>query len=335
MFLFSTLLTHHHDPSPRSTFTPQAPKPVKYLSTSGYYHRSRMKKKCPARAILYRRTPRREHNNISLVFLRSYRFFLISTFAATNCYFIPQRLSSTPHIGIMRFSKFKAFAVTTDDQADIVDYHLEFGPFSAPLQPQVELPPPPYCQPCSPPRTGDPITPRLHSFHISDADASQLHEQQEEATDNRNPRADAYWWHCRPGDLPLAQLNLLAGTRLLPATILPVTQTPCATRIFGKLTRRSWTKGASRPTFSATKPGEGVSVDQPQSSTPGCVPYSKGIFTNNRYTVSTIFVCDACYFICLLCFSLSRSFSPAICQIRDRNCRRRSSGSVFYKYKNH
>ena len=23
-------------------------------------------------------------------------------------------------------------------------------------------------------------------------------------------------------------------------------------------------------------------------------------------------VCDACYFICLLCFSLSRSFSPAI-----------------------
>ena len=181
-------------------FTPQAPKPVKYLSTSGNYHRSRMKKKCPARVIFYRR------------------------------------------------------------------------------------------QPCSPPCTGDPIAPRLHSFHISDADACQLHEQQEEAADNQTPRADAYWWHCRPGDLPLAQLNLLAGARLLPATILQVTQIPCATRIFGKLTRRPWTKGASRPTFSATKPGEGVSVDQPQTSTPGYEAYSTGIFTNNRYTVSTVFV---------------------------------------------
>ena len=26
----------------------------------------------------------------------------------------------------------------------------------------------------------------------------------------------------------------------------------------------------------------------------------------------SLLVCDACYFICLLCFSLSRSFSPAI-----------------------
>ena len=487
MFLFYTLLTYNHDPSPRhrSMFhplTPPAPAPIKYLSTSGNYHRVRVRtrKKCPARATFYRRTPRWKTNNIGLVFPRSYRFIWVRAFTADkdnpsmsippyfydgnehdasalnqfdfdaqgwvasshhrppaagvtrigsstaddicydsdsfkvavdncasvtmthckedllpdtitpvhnvrvrgvggyvpithkgtvnwrfeddngrvheflipNCYLVPhlpQRILSPQHwaqglsdhaplpngtrcvttdsaiilqwkqrrfsktvklspgsnIGIMRsapgFSKFKAFEALIEDQTDVVAYRMEFQPFPAPQaehqsehqsEYQSEHQSPSYCQPCD-----TPIAPNLandftvENFHVSDGEISQLHEEQAEATDNKSPRAVAYWWHCRLGHLPLPQLKLLARAQQIPATILQVAQLPCAACIFGKSTRRPWrTKGAYRPVFPATKPGECVSVDQLKSSTPGFVAQLKGILTTRRYTVSTVFV---------------------------------------------
>jgi hypothetical protein len=63
--------------------------------------------------------------------------------------------------------------------------------------------------------------------------------------------------------------------------------------MFGKQTRRPWrTKGSTKDTKvgKATCPGEFLSVDQLESSSPGLVGQLKGKLTTKRYEVATVFV---------------------------------------------
>jgi hypothetical protein len=66
----------------------------------------------------------------------------------------------------------------------------------------------------------------------------------------------------------------------------------CAGCIFGAMTKRPWRTKASPSqvkTVVFTGPGDYVSVDQLESSTPGFVAQLKGILTKRRYTCATVF----------------------------------------------
>lgn len=67
----------------------------------------------------------------------------------------------------------------------------------------------------------------------------------------------------------------------------------CLACKYGKSTRRPWRTKAEPHRIQAqsvTTPGDCVSVDQLQSSTPGFVAQMKGALTKSRYTACTIFV---------------------------------------------
>ena len=68
----------------------------------------------------------------------------------------------------------------------------------------------------------------------------------------------------------------------------------CTSCLFGKATRRPWrTKTPANAISSVrqvTKPGDCVSIDQLESSTPGLIAQLKGRPTVQRYRAATIFV---------------------------------------------
>ena len=65
----------------------------------------------------------------------------------------------------------------------------------------------------------------------------------------------------------------------------------CSACLFGKATKRAWhTKGPTSSLAPAQAPGDIVSMDQLESSTPGLVAQSKGKSTNKRFTCATVFV---------------------------------------------
>ncbi len=79
----------------------------------------------------------------------------------------------------------------------------------------------------------------------------------------------------------------------LPAYLAKCRVPECAACRFGKATRVPWrTKGANNKgkLFTVTAPGQCVSVDQLETTTPGLIGQMKGIPTKMQYKVATIFV---------------------------------------------
>ena len=117
--------------------------------------------------------------------------------------------------------------------------------------------------------------------------------------ENRNVRNDVMTefaqLHQRLGHLPPAKIQKMATEGLLPRRLATCPVPACRSCLFGQATRRPWRnkprKGAKAPKLrKATFPGECVSVDQLESSTPGLIAQMKGWITKKRYRVATIFV---------------------------------------------
>ena len=95
--------------------------------------------------------------------------------------------------------------------------------------------------------------------------------------------ASLLWWHHRLGHLSPTKLRILAKMGIM-----------CTSCLYGKATRRPWrskTRNSSRwKQEPLTKPGQCVSVDQLESTTPGLIAQLRGIPTKKRYRGATVFV---------------------------------------------
>ena len=91
--------------------------------------------------------------------------------------------------------------------------------------------------------------------------------------------------------LPLKLLQQMATKGDLPKRLATVIPPFCAACKYGKQTKRPWrTKGPQGHIRTTTQPGQVVSVDQLESTTPGFVAQLKGLLTTQRYNHATIFV---------------------------------------------
>jgi Reverse transcriptase (RNA-dependent DNA polymerase) len=108
-----------------------------------------------------------------------------------------------------------------------------------------------------------------------------------------NPQEELMRQHIRLGHLPFFKLRAMANKGLLPRKIAQCQTPKCAACMFAKATRRPWLSSDTEQPVQprkATSPGECVSVDQLESSTPGLVAQLKGKPTKARYRVATVFV---------------------------------------------
>ena len=107
-----------------------------------------------------------------------------------------------------------------------------------------------------------------------------------------DPQDELLRWHYRLGHLPFDRIKQLATAGQLPKCLLTCTTPFCTACQYGKMTKRPWrVKGVNkRQTKTATYPGQIVSVDQLESTTPGFVAQLKGTLTQQRYKYATVFV---------------------------------------------
>jgi hypothetical protein len=99
-------------------------------------------------------------------------------------------------------------------------------------------------------------------------------------------------WHHRLGHISPRKLRLLAKLGLLPKQLATCRVPLCTSCLFGKATRRPWrgkTTGRQTPKV-LTRPGQCVSIDQLESTTPGLIAQLKGTPTTKRYKAATVFV---------------------------------------------
>ncbi len=99
------------------------------------------------------------------------------------------------------------------------------------------------------------------------------------------------WTYCL-GHLAFSKLKQLALKNKIPKQLTKVKPPVCASCLFGAMTRVPWQgkEGSSEHTvFTATKPGEIVSVDQLISTQVGFIAQLKGRLTKQRYTAATVF----------------------------------------------
>jgi hypothetical protein len=97
-------------------------------------------------------------------------------------------------------------------------------------------------------------------------------------------------YHEKLGHLSFDQLIILAQQGLIPKKLAQCRIPKCPGCLYGKAHRKPWrTKAQPKKVKVATKPGEIVSVDQMQSTTPGLVPQAKGKLTSKCYRYATVF----------------------------------------------
>jgi hypothetical protein len=98
--------------------------------------------------------------------------------------------------------------------------------------------------------------------------------------------------HNRLGHLSMQTIQRMAKMKLLPTKFAKCEHPICPACLFGKQTRRPWRSSAINESeiHQVTAPGQCVSVDQLESSTPGLVAHMKGSPTIKRYTSATVFV---------------------------------------------
>ena len=106
-------------------------------------------------------------------------------------------------------------------------------------------------------------------------------------------------WHHRLGHISPVKIKTMASNGILPKYLADCRVPLCTSCLFGKATRRPWRTKPSKmdqtPTRTITKPGECVSVDQLESTTPGLIAQLKHP-TKARYRVATVFIDHATRF---------------------------------------
>ena len=112
-------------------------------------------------------------------------------------------------------------------------------------------------------------------------------------TTSDNPQGELLIWHYRLCHLSFAKLKILATLGIIPKYLQKVDPPKCSVCIFGGMTRIPWRTGSTSTKINVTKvnkPGDCVSVDQMESSTPGFIAQLKVRLTTDRYRGATIFV---------------------------------------------
>jgi hypothetical protein len=108
-----------------------------------------------------------------------------------------------------------------------------------------------------------------------------------------NNQAKLMRWHYRLGHLSFPKLKLLAKNGEIPRQLAKIPPPKCAGCLFGAMTKLPW-RGkelkSSHEVFTATKPGECVSVDHMISTQVGFFAQLKGKLTSKRYQAASIFV---------------------------------------------
>ena len=128
---------------------------------------------------------------------------------------------------------------------------------------------------------------------LEDATAPAIIEDEEDSMP-QDATADFLRWHHRLGHISPRKIRLLAHKGILPRQLARCKVPLCTSCLFGKATRRPWrSKSPHNQVGQArtiTKPGECVSIDQLESSTPGLIAQLRGMPTKLRYRVATVFV---------------------------------------------
>jgi hypothetical protein len=114
----------------------------------------------------------------------------------------------------------------------------------------------------------------------------------DEVPHNVSPSNLLMIWHVRLGHIPFQRIQQMAANGDLPGELRKLSTPRCISCMFGKATKIPWrVKGMPnshiKPT---THPGQCVSIDQMESSTPGLVAQMKGIPTTQRYKYATVIV---------------------------------------------
>jgi hypothetical protein len=100
-----------------------------------------------------------------------------------------------------------------------------------------------------------------------------------------SPRVELLKWHYLLGHTSFEKIKLMAALDILPRRIATVHPPKCTGCVFGSMTKTPWISKSDPSKVNAivvTGPGDCVSVDQLEPSTPGFVAQLKGILTKRR-----------------------------------------------------
>ncbi|KAI2514132.1 hypothetical protein MHU86_25 [Fragilaria crotonensis] len=126
-------------------------------------------------------------------------------------------------------------------------------------------------------------------------DSPAIVEDEEDATFQEKPAAEFLRWHHKLNHMSGAKMQSMAKSGLLPKKLATCQIPTCTSCLYGKATRRPW---RTKPKLgqqggklrTAREPGQCISVDQLESTTPGLIAQIKGWLTKKRYRVATVFV---------------------------------------------
>jgi GAG-pre-integrase domain len=95
-----------------------------------------------------------------------------------------------------------------------------------------------------------------------------------------NNESDLLLYHHRLGHVSFSKLREMARLTMIPQRLAKARIPLCPSCVYGKLSRRPWrNKHGYRPISEAELPGQFVSADQMESTTPGLIAQMKGVPT--------------------------------------------------------
>lgn len=106
--------------------------------------------------------------------------------------------------------------------------------------------------------------------------------------------AELLRWHHQLGHISFKKLQLMSKANILPKKLSTCTVPLCTSCLFGKATSQPWQSKTSKEklikSHTITSPGQCVSVDQLESTTPGLIAQMKGRPMTKRYIAATVFI---------------------------------------------
>ena len=129
------------------------------------------------------------------------------------------------------------------------------------------------------------------NFHDDFTDSNDAATFPEKALSDEE--AELLRWHLRLGHTSFDKLRVMAGNGDIPKRLADCKVPKCAGCLYGKMTRRPWRTKQAPSKVAPTPinaPGDCVSVDQLESTSPGFIGQMKGALTNKRYRFATVFV---------------------------------------------
>ena len=182
--------------------------------------------------------------------------------------------------------------VVSDDEVD--DKAEQRNPSTSPNSSDDEQDGPVANNNNGPHHTPLPMGPRPITFNVVPTDDSSIEPIEDDLMDSdKSPQQEFMMWHQRLNHLSYRRMQLMVQEGVLPSRLGNVRPPKCAACMIGRATRRPWRTKAPKQSIkvaSITAPGDCVSIDQLQSTTPGLIAQMRGFLTKERYHYATVFV---------------------------------------------